>query len=173
LRPVRHRHPVRRDEVQKPQEGERLSSESFEALRDRHSERPVPGSVLALKPTKPAGGSLRFARRRRGGRVPLEGEQSPREARVRPLLREQGTTDFRGGQCPEGGRGSARLGSAGPFEPTPCGLGGPRGRPVPRKGNPSKGKSQERYRLKHGGRFRGEQGVKRVETLKTQRNRAG
>jgi len=46
-------------------------------------------------------------------------------------------------------------------------------RPVPRKGNPSKGKSQERYRLKHGGRFRGEQGVKRVQTLKTQRNRAG
>jgi hypothetical protein len=90
LRPVRHRHPVRRDEVQEPQEGERLSSESFEALRDRHSEGPVPGSVLASRPTKPAGGSLRLVRRRRGGRVPLEGKQSPREARVRPLLREAG-----------------------------------------------------------------------------------
>jgi hypothetical protein len=46
------------------------------------------GPVLASNPTKPVGGGPRLERGRRGGRVPLEGARSPREARVRPLLRE-------------------------------------------------------------------------------------
>jgi len=127
LRPVWHRHPVRRDEVQRPQEGERFSSENLEALRDRDSEGPAQGPVLAPDPAKPVGGVHAWCEDVAARGYPWRGHEAQGRHESDRSFGRQGTTDSRGGQSPEGGRGSARLGSADPFEPTPGGLGGPRG----------------------------------------------
>jgi hypothetical protein len=122
-----HRQPVRRDEVQKPQEGERFSSENLKAFRDRHSERPVRARCLhRIRPSlweEDLASSGAVA----GGEFPWRGHEAQGRLESDRSFGRLRTTDFRGGQRPEGRRGSARLGSAGPFEPTPSGLGRPRG----------------------------------------------
>jgi hypothetical protein len=127
LRPVRHRHPVRRDEVQKPQEGERFSSENLEAFRDRYSERPVRARCLHRIRPSLWEEDLALSGAVAGGEFPWRGHEAQGRHESDRSFGRLRTTDFRGGQRPEGRRGSARLGSAGPFESTPCGLGRPRG----------------------------------------------
>jgi hypothetical protein len=99
-----------------------------------------PGSVLAPSSAKPAGGGPRLERGRRGGRGPLEGTKTQGRLESDRSFGRLRTTDFRGGQRPEGRRGSARLGSAGPFESTPSGLGRPRGSTRAAEGETFEGK---------------------------------
>jgi len=122
-----------------PRRGEVLSGE-LQVLFDRDSEEPTTVGRFAARP----GSSSREEATVTSGAVEGEGNpwrgKSPREDRVVALLAAP-ATDFRGGQSPEGGRGRRRHRAARPFEPTPGGPGRPEGRPMPRKGKPSKGRN--------------------------------
>jgi len=136
--------------VHKPQEGRRALRSASGSLRSilRRAGEQRDGSPSGS--TKPTGGGHRDERGRRREANPWRGK-SPGKARARRRLRRR-ATDFRGGQSPEGERGDRLLYAAAPFEPTPGGPGRSRDRFMPRKGKSSEGESQERYRLKHGGK---------------------
>jgi hypothetical protein len=161
LRPVWHRHPACRDEVQEPQEGERFSPENLEALRDRHSEGPAPGPVFAPDPAKPAGGASAEAGASRREGTP-GGESKPKGG-TSPTAPSggRGQRTSAEGKARKAGEDLHGSGRRVRLNQRQAGWVGREARPVPRKGNPSKGKSQERCRLKHGGEVSG--GTKRQE----------
>lgn len=81
--PGRHRHPVRRDEVQNPRRGEDLRGEPRGSPRSR-LRRAGNGRRFAADPLQAEGRRLRKTRSRRGGRKTPGGDGIPREDRVTP-----------------------------------------------------------------------------------------
>ena len=103
--------------MQEPQEGERISSEIFDAPGDRNSEEP--GYTVRACTCRPKleGGSPANAGCRRE-RVTLEGNETQGRLESDRSFGRLGTTDFHGEKSLGDGRGSAWLGSAVPFELT-------------------------------------------------------
>jgi len=127
-----------RDEVQEPQEGERISSEIFDAPGDRNSEEP--GFTVRACTCRPKleGGSPANAGCRRE-RVTLKGNETQGRLESDRFFGRQGTTDFHGDESLGDGRGSAWLGSAVPFELTSGRLDAPRGCVLAVEGEPFEG----------------------------------
>jgi hypothetical protein len=161
-RPVRHRHPPRRDEVHKPQEGRRSLRRTPRAFAVNTPKSPPRQAACPPTKAKLMGGGAREERGRRGGGGPLEGKK-PKGGTSRPgasaPMRPRTSAETKPRKT---GEDTAESSAAGPLEPTSSGEGrterfGPcRGRGILRRAE-----SQERTDLKHDRKVAG--GTKRQE----------
>jgi hypothetical protein len=140
--------------------GDRDSEGSVTGKRFADGPGPIPGEEEPGRPDPSP-----------GRRIPGGGKAQGRNGR-QGSFGFRAATDFRGDQSPEGERGAPRGIAKAPIEPTPGGQARPRGvRPCRGRGNLRRVQSQERSLSEtRRERFREEQGVRRVQTLKAQRN---
>jgi len=161
-RPVRHRHPLRRNEVHKPQEGRRSLRRTPRAFAVKTPKGRPRQAACPPTTAKPTGGGAREERGRRGGGRPLEGEK-PKGGTSRPgasaPMRPRTSAEMKPREASED---TAESSAAGPLEPTSGGEDRTERRgPCRGRGNLRRAQSQERTDLKHGREVAG--GRKRQE----------